>query len=141
MMAWAMGCMPPPPAPCMTRKRAAWAARAPRRKEAGDGKDGDAHDEEVARPMTLEAHPPSGQHDGVGDQVAGQHPGAFVGACAQRAGDVGQGHVGDGGVEHLHEGGQGHGHGDQPGIDAGLPARMGWCSTHIRMRARKRFGT
>jgi hypothetical protein len=57
------------------------------------------------RPMTLEAHPPSGKDDGVGDQVAGEDPGAFVGAGAERAGDVGQGDVGDGGVEHFHEGG------------------------------------
>ncbi len=89
--------------------------------KAGDGKYRDAKDEEIApaedggRPC---AH---GQHDGVGHQVAGQHPGPLVGAGAQAAGDVRQGHVGDGRVQHLHEGGQGHRHRNQPGVDAGFP--------------------
>ena len=68
---------------------------------------------------------PHGQDDGVGDQVAGEDPGALVDAGAEGSGDVGQSDVGDGGVEDFHEGGEGNGHGDEPGIDAGLPARLG----------------
>ena len=90
-------------------------------KKTGHREDDDAEDEEVA--PAHEAGGPSAQrqHDGVRDQVAGEHPGALVGAGAEAAGDVGQGHVGDGGVQHLHEGRQRHRHGDQPGIDPGLP--------------------
>ena len=62
-----------------------------------------------------------GQHHGIGDQIAGQHPGGFVAAGRERAADVRHGHVGDGGVERLHEGGQRDGDGDDPGIGAGPP--------------------
>ena len=91
--------------------------------KAGDGKDDNAEQKEVAPSHDAGGPGADGQHDGVGDQIAGQHPGALVGACAQVAGNVRQGHVGDGGVENLHKGRQGYGGGDQPGIDAGFPLR------------------
>src|SRR5271155_3845960 len=62
-----------------------------------------------------------GKDDGVGDEVAGEHPGGFIGTGAERAGDVGEGDVGDGRVENFHEGGEGDGQGDEPGIVAGAP--------------------
>jgi hypothetical protein len=89
--------------------------------KAGDVKMMMQRTKKLRRPRTLEAHPPSGKNDGVGDEIAGEDPGAFVGAGAEGAGDVGQGDVGDGGVEDFHEGREGNGHGDEPGIDPGLP--------------------
>ena len=86
--------------------------------EAGDGEDGDAgHEEALA--AEFEGEPVAGgEDDGVGDEVAGEDPGGFVGGGGERAGDVGQRDGGDGGVEHLHEGGEHDGGGDQPGVDA-----------------------
>ena len=85
--------------------------------EAGRGEDGHAgHEEALA--AELEREPVAGgQDDGVGDQVAGEHPGGLVGGGGERAGDVGKGDRGDGGVQHLHEGGQHDGRGDEPRID------------------------
>ena len=93
--------------------------------EAGDGKNHNAKQEEVAAAHHAGSPCADGQYDCVRDQVAGQHPCALVGRSAQRAGDVGQGHVGDGGVEHFHECGQRHSCGYDPGVDAGLPERAG----------------
>ncbi len=92
--------------------------------ETGNGEDGDAEDEEVAPAHQARRPSAERQHDGVGDQIAGQHPRALIGAGAEAAGDMRQRDVGDGGVEHLHESGQSHGGSDQPGIDAWLPVRM-----------------
>ena len=58
-----------------------------------------------------------GEDNGVGNEVAGEDPGAFVIADGEAAGDVGEGDVGDGGVEELHEGGQRDRECDDPGID------------------------
>ena len=69
----------------------------------GDGKDGDAEDEEVAAANDRRGPAAERQHDGVRNQVAGEHPRGLIGACAQRAADMRKSHVGDGGVEHLHE--------------------------------------
>ena len=55
------------------------------------------------------------QHDGVGDQIGRDDPGAFVDADGQTAGDITQRDVGDRGVEYDHEGGDGEHDGDQPG--------------------------
>ena len=63
-----------------------------------------------------------GKDDGVGDEVAGEHPGGFVGGGGERAGDVGQRDGGDGGVEHLHEGGEHDRGGDEPRVDARVRA-------------------
>ena len=63
-----------------------------------------------------------GEHHGVGDQVAGEHPGGFLGAGRERSADMLHGDVGDGGVERLHEGGQGDGDGDGPRVGAGTPS-------------------
>ena len=65
-----------------------------------------------------------GQNDGARDQVAGQHPGGFLLAGAERAGHVRQRDVGDGGVEHLHEGGQRYRDCDGPWIVRGLPVQL-----------------
>ncbi len=124
-MACAMGCMPPPPAPCSTRQEQQDGQRGRRAAEkAGDGEDRDAEDEEVAAAHQARGPAAERKHDGVRDQVAGEHPGGLIGAGAERAADVRQRHVGDGGVEHLHEGRQRHRHGDQPGIDPRLPVRV-----------------
>ena len=87
---------------------------------------GEGEEEDAGHVEALAAHAvgdPSadGEDNGVGDQVAGEHPGGFVAAGGERAGDVPHGHVGDGAVERLHEGGQGHRNGDDPGIGAGTP--------------------
>ena len=68
-----------------------------------------------------------GQDHGVGDEIAGQDPGGFFGACAERSADVGHGDVGDGGVEGLHEGGKGDGDGDGPGVGARAPGLVKCC--------------
>ena len=91
--------------------------------KAGDGKDHDAENKEVAPPHQARGPAAQRQHNGVRDQVAGQHPGALIRACAKGAGNVRQGHVGDGGVQHLHERRQRHRHGNQPWIDPRLPGR------------------
>ena len=91
--------------------------------EAGDGEDDDAEDEEVAASEDTGGPSTERENDGIGDKVAGENPGALIGAGAKRTGDVGQRDVGDGGVENLHKGRQGHGHGDQPWVHPGLPAR------------------
>ena len=97
--------------------------------EAGDGEDGDtAHEEALA--AKLEGAPVAGgEDDGVGDQVAGEHPGCLVGGGGERTGDVGESDRGDGGVQHLHEGGKHDGRGDEPGIDSGgdLGGEVGRC--------------
>ena len=99
-------------------------------KKAGDGKNHDAEHEKITPAHHARGPGADGQHDGVRDQVAGQHPGALIGGSAERAGDVGQGHVCDGGVQHLHERGQRHGGGDDPGIDPGFPDRAGAFLNH-----------
>ncbi len=82
-----------------------------------DGEERDAN--HVVALAAEEAAEPRGERedDGVGDEIAGEHPGAFVGADGEAAGDVRESDVGDGGVEELHEGGEGDGDGDEPGID------------------------
>ena len=56
------------------------------------------------------------QDDRVGDQVAGQYPGAFVVAGAETARDVRQRDVRDAGVEQLHERRHRHRQRDRPQI-------------------------
>ena len=104
-------------------------------KKTGDGEDGDAKDEEVAAAHERRGPAAERQHDGIGDEVAGEHPCGFVSACAERAADVRQGDVGDGGVKHFHKRGQGHGHGDQPRIYPRLPGGM---QREIRILNRRR---
>ena len=87
----------------------------------GDGEEEDAGHVEALAADAVGDPAADGQHHGVGDQVAGEDPGGFVGAGGERAADVGHGDVGDGGVERLHEGGEGDGDGDGPGIGAGSP--------------------
>ena len=62
------------------------------------------------------------QHDGVGDEIAGDDVGALVDADREAAGDMAQRDIGDGGVEHLHEGRDRDDEGDQIGI---VPAGRG----------------
>ena len=94
---------------------------APQAAEASVNSDDAADQEPLA---AEEARQPAGhrQHDGVGHQVAGQHPGGLVGAGREVAGDVRQGHVGHRGVQHLQERRQHHRRGDQPGVALGRQA-------------------
>jgi len=86
--------------------------------EGRDGEDDDAGDKE-ALASELEGKPVAGgKDDGVGDQVAGQDPGGFVGRGGERSGNVGEGDGGNGGVEHLHKGRQHDGNGNKPRIYA-----------------------
>ena len=108
---------------------------------------GDGEQEDAGHVEALAAHAvcdpaADGQHHGVGDQVAGQHPGGFVAAGGERTADVRHGDVGDGGVERLHEGGQGDSDGDDPGIGAGPPCvverscgrrRQGWAFLSLQV--------
>ena len=86
--------------------------------ERRDGEDDDAGEQEALAAEAAGEPVGGGQDDGVGDQVAGEHPGGLGVGGGERAGDVGQRHRGDGGVQHLHEGGQHDRDGDQPGVDA-----------------------
>ena len=62
MMAWAMGCIPPPPAPCSTRKMSSMGSvgAAPQRKLA-TVKTTMQKTKKLRRPIRLEAQPPSGK--------------------------------------------------------------------------------
>jgi hypothetical protein len=62
---------------------------------------------------------PSGhwQDDRVGHEVGGEHPGGFVGAGREVAGDVRQRNIDHGRIQHLHEGARHDGNSDQPGIN------------------------
>ena len=86
--------------------------------EGGDGEDDDADEQEALASPAAGEPVGSGQDDGVGHQVAGQHPGGFGVGGGEAAGNVGQRHGGDGGVEHLHEGRQHDRRCDEPRIDA-----------------------
>ena len=61
MMAWAMGCIPPPPAPCKTRQTSSMGSdgAAPQRKLA-TVKITMQNRKKLRRPITLEAHAPMG---------------------------------------------------------------------------------
>ena len=101
------GCSAPPPAPCMTRasRMTPSEGAAPQKNDAMVKMMTQMMQEALAAEAAGE--PVGGrQDDGVGDQVAGQHPGGFGVGGREAAGDVGQRHRRDGGVEHLHEGGQ-----------------------------------
>src|SRR6202043_1856639 len=58
-----------------------------------------------------------GKHDGVGDEIGSEDPGAFILPGREAACDVRQCHVGDGSVEDFHESRQRDCDGDDPGID------------------------
>ena len=73
------------------------------------------------------------QDDGVGNQIARQHPGGLVGGRRKAAGDVRQRDVGDGRVEHLHEHRHHHRHRDEPGIMARMPVLVMCAVGHGRM--------
>ena len=88
----------------------------------------------LRRPMTPDSPSAERKDDGVGDQIAGQDPGALICGGAEGAGNVGQGDIGDRGVEHLHERRKRDRHGNQPRIDARLP-RCGRRDIWIRDRS------
>ena len=83
-----------------------------------DGEERDANHVVAFAPEAAAEPRGERQDDGVGDEIAGEHPGAFVGADGEAAGDMRKRDVGDGGVEQFHEGRQGDGDGDEPWIDA-----------------------
>ena len=123
--ACAMGCMPPPPAPCSTRARIniGMLTDAPQSSE----DDGEHRDGKHQQPFAAEhgGQPAAGRkHDGVGDQVAGEDPGGFVDGGGEVAGDVRQGDVGHRGIQHHHEGGQHDRDRHDPRIDAGHPVAV-----------------
>jgi hypothetical protein len=86
--------------------------------EGGDGEDDDAGEQKALAAKAAGEPVGGGQDDGVGHQVAGEHPGGLGVGGGERAGDVRQRHRGDGGVKHLHEGGQHDRDGDQPRVYA-----------------------
>ncbi len=61
MMAWAMGCIPPPPMPCRTRKNSSMGSDSadPQRKLAIE-KMVMHNRKKLRRPITLDAHAPMG---------------------------------------------------------------------------------
>ena len=125
-MACSLGPNPPPPAPCRMRKKISMGRRGGESAEQrAEGEQQHAGHVEALAAKAVAGPGGDGQHDGVGDQVAGQHPGGFILPGGERSGDVGQGDVGDGGVQHLHEGGQSDRHGHGPGIVTGAPAGAG----------------
>ena len=121
-MACSLGARPPPPSALQDagddqqRQRGGEAAE-----QRADGEHRHAGHVEALAPEAVGEPAGDGQDDGAGHQVAGEHPGGFFLAGAERAGHVGQGDVGDGGVEHLHEGRQRDRKRDQPGIVFGMP--------------------
>ena len=84
----------------------------------------DGEDYDAGKKETLSSEPKGepaagGKHNRVGDQVAGEHPGGFIGSCREAAGNVRQGYAGNRGVDHLHKGGEHDRDGDEPRIDRG----------------------
>ena len=116
------GCSAPPAAPCTTRAktRKPSVVAAPQAAEASVKKAMQAIRNRF-RPKKPAQPAGHRQHDGVGDQVAGQDPGGLVGAGRQVAGDVRNRHVGHRGIEDFQDRGQHHRRGDEPRIDAGFP--------------------
>ena len=101
--------------------------RMPRRgrdaaEQGADGEHGDAGHVEALAAEAVGEPSGDGKDDGAGYEVAGEDPGGFVLAGAERAGDVGERYVGDGGVEDLHESCERDRHGDDPRVVVGLPA-------------------
>ena len=124
-----MGCSAPPPMPCRTRKKIS--SPSDGRQAAQERADGEQRHADHVEALAAEQHgepAAHGQDDGVGNQVGGEHPGGFVDAGREAAGDVRQRDVGDAGIQHLHEGGQHDGHGDHPGVDGGVAA-LDACGT------------
>ena len=80
--------------------------------------DDDAGDEKSFSPEAQRKPRTGRQNNGIGHQVAGEHPGSFVIGGRQAAGNVRQRDGGDGSVEHLHERRQHDRDRDQPGIAA-----------------------
>ena len=90
-------------------------------KQRTDREQEDAEHEEALAAEQAGEPSADGKNDGVRHQVGSQHPGAFVVAGAEVAGNVRQRDVGDAGIEHFHERRHGHHHGDQPGIELRRP--------------------
>ncbi len=85
--------------------------------------DGEEQHARHVEPLAAEqSHQPAGerQHDRIGHEVAGEHPGRLAPPDGEAAGDIRQRDVGDRRVEHLHERRQGDGQGDEPVIDGRL---------------------
>jgi hypothetical protein len=81
----------------------------------------------------------TGQAYGVGDEIGRHHPGGFVFADAEPAGDIRQRHVGDRGVEHFHEGRECDQDRDQPRIAARVGVRSARSAAHaVHSHARSR---
>ena len=88
-------------------------------RSAKEGCDGEQHDARQQEPFAAEPQPEPvarGKDDGIGDQIAGEHPCGFGVGRGQRASNIRQRHRGDRGVQHLHERRQHDGDSDNPGI-------------------------
>ena len=126
--------MPPPPSPAGCGTPAARPGSAPGRKAGACGEQRHADHVEALAADHIGQPAAHRQHDGVGDQISGDDPGALVDAGAEAAGDVAQRDVGDRGVEHDHEGGDRDDDGDEPRVavagrrSAGIQPPAGSCS-------------
>ena len=90
-----------------------------RRGSTEERRNGEQHHARHQKPLAPEAQREPvarRKNDGVGDQVAGQHPGRFGVRRGERPCDIRQRHRGDGRVQHLHEGGQHHRDRDDPWV-------------------------
>ena len=83
-MACSLVARPPPPKPCSTRAKisrgSVWREAA---EHGTDGEHGDAGHVEALASDAVGQPAGDGQHDGAGDQVAGEHPGGLLLAGAQ----------------------------------------------------------
>ena len=116
-MACSLVGMPPPPSPCRMRKKIS-ALRLGRQaaQQRADREQRDADHVEALAADDVRQPAAHRQHHGVGDEVGRDHPGAFVDAGGEAAGDVAQRHIGDRGVEHHHESRDRDDDGDQPRV-------------------------
>lgn len=85
-------------------------------KQRGRSKQGDAQHVVAFAPEDAAQPGAHRQNDGVGDQVAGEHPSAFVVAGPETTGDVRQSDVRDARVEQFHERRHCHRERNRPGI-------------------------
>ncbi len=102
---------------------------------AGEGADREqrgAGHEEILAPKNFDEPARRAEHDSVGDEIGGDHPGRFVRADREAAGNVAQRDIGDGGVEHFHEGCDRDQHGDQIGIGSAIVRFCSACAMNQR---------
>ena len=129
---------------CCSLKDAAEDQSAERRrnsaKERGEGEQEDAAHVEALATHAVGNPAADGEHHGVCDEVACEHPRSLVGTGREGTANVEHRDVGDGGVEGLHERGQGDCDGNEPGVRARPPrfveceCRCGHCCSFLFRR-------